>query len=259
VERLMTGGRDIAVSLDAASQLAHVEICRPPANYFDTSLLAALADAMHELEADGLCRAIVLSARGRHFSAGANLHDMAADEDVELLYSEAVRLFEVGLPIVAAVQGAAVGGGLGLALVADFRIATPGTRFVCPFARLGLHHGFGLTVTLPRVIGFQRATELLYTGGELHGPAALASGLCDRLVTEDQLLETAAGLADVIAHAGPLAVRAIRRTMRADLANQVRQATRHEWAEQQALGRTKDFAEGVSASAERRSPTFSGE
>src|SRR6202030_4695081 len=116
----------------------------------------------------------------KHFCAGANFAgDTPAEGD---LYEQAVRLFAAGLPLVAAVQGAAVGGGLGVALSADFRVATPETRFSANFARLGIHHGFGITVTLPLVVGHQRALEMLYTGDRLGGEQAHAIGLCDRLV-----------------------------------------------------------------------------
>src|SRR5205807_9803801 len=106
-------------------------------------------------------------------------------------YEQAVRLVGARKPVVAAVQGAAVGGGLGVALSADFRVASPESRFSANFARLGIHHGFGLTVTLPLVVGHQRAIELPYTGVRLPGEQAHAIGLCDRLVASDRLREDA--------------------------------------------------------------------
>ena len=96
----------------------------------------------------------------------------------------ALRLFAAPLPVVAAVQGAAIGGGCGLALSADFRVATPQSRFSANFARLGFHHGFALTVTLPAVVGRQAAADLLLTGRRVGGEEALALGLCDRLAGE---------------------------------------------------------------------------
>ena len=103
-------------------------------------------------------------------------------------------------------QGAAVGGGLGLALAADFRVATPETRFSCNFAKLGFHQGFGISVTLPAVVGQQRALELMYTGGQAKGAEALAIGLCDRLTSPDDLRDAAHEFASEIAASGPLAV-----------------------------------------------------
>src|SRR5215471_4613357 len=103
------------------------------------------------------------------------------------LYREAVRLFRCVKPVVAAVQGAAVGGGLGLSLVGDFRVASPESRFSANFSRLGFHAGFGLTVTLPRVIGVQQAALLFYTGRRLTGEEAKAIGLADVLVSQQEL------------------------------------------------------------------------
>jgi 2-(1,2-epoxy-1,2-dihydrophenyl)acetyl-CoA isomerase len=161
-------------------------------------------------------------------------------------------------PVVAAVQGAAVGGGLGVALTADFRVASAESRFAANFARLGIHHGFGVSVTLPLVVGNQRALELLYTGARVNGEDAHAIGLCDRLVPAERLREEAAAFAREIAISAPLAVRAISETMRGDLAERLRAATEREGAEQAKLFGTADFKEGVAAAAERREPRFTG-
>ena len=240
----------------ATEHVTLVEFSRPPHNYFDGALIGAIADAYERLERGGSCRAIVLCSEGKPFCAGANF---AAENPAEGdLYEQAVRLFAARLPVVAAVQGAAVGGGLGVALSADFRVASPDSRFSANFARLGIHHGFGVTVTLPLVVGHQRALELLYTGVRLGGEQAHAIGLCDRLVASDRLREQAVALAGEIAASSPLAVRAIRETMRGQLAERVREATAHEADEQAKLFATSDFREGVSAAAERRPPRFTG-
>jgi enoyl-CoA hydratase/carnithine racemase len=234
-----------------------VEFSRPPNNYFDQHLVGGIADACQQLDADRSCRAIVLCSEGKHFCAGANF--LAANPEEGDLYEQALRLFETQTPVVAAVQGAAVGGGVGLALSADFRVASPESRFSTNFARLGIHHGFGLTVTLPRVVGHQRAIEMLYTGVRVGGEQALEIGLCDRLAPPERLREEAVALAREIAASAPLAIRSIRQTMRADLAQLVRFATAREADEQAKLFPTGDFAEGVAAATERREPRFRGE
>jgi enoyl-CoA hydratase/carnithine racemase len=239
------------------------EIVRPPDNFFDVDLIASLADAYTWLDEQAGARAVVLCSEGKHFCAGADFTGRTAQArpgagGAGNLYAEAVRLFEARLPVVAAVQGAAVGGGLGLACSADFRVASAQTRFVANFARLGLHHGFGLTVTLPPVVGQQRALEMLYTGRRVGGEEAARIGLADRLADPDELRGAAHELAGQIAAAAPLAVRSIRATMRAGLADRVRAATDHELAEQDRLRRTGDFAEGIAASAGRRAPRFEG-
>ncbi len=162
------------------------------------------------------------------------------------------------LPIVAAVQGAAIGGGLGLALAADFRVAAPEARFSANFARLGFHQGFGLSVTLPALVGQQRAAELLYTGRRVPGDEAVAIGLADRSAPLGEVRDAAIAFAAEIAASAPLAVASIRETLRGDLADRVVVATERELAEQTRLRATDDFAEGARAMAQRRTPDFTG-
>jgi len=246
---------DVSARLDD-DHVAVVEMHRPPNNFFDTALIAGIADAFEKLD-QSHCRAIVLCAEGKHFCAGANFGGGRRD-DTGQLYAEAVRLFATRTPVVAAVQGAAVGGGLGLALMPDFRVASPEARFSANFARLGFHQGFGLSVTLPRLVGAQAAQDLLYTGRRVPGQEALALGLCDRLAPLTLLREEAFALAKDIARSAPLAVDSIRQTLRGDLAEAVRAATEHEAAEQARLQKTEDFREGIAAMAERRTPDFQG-
>lgn len=254
---------DVAVTL-ADDGVATVELQRPPENYFDLTLIQDLADAYEALDAEVACRAIVLCSQGPHFCAGADLRRPSLGDapdgswGAKELYAAAARLLESKTPVVAAVQGAAIGGGLGLACVADFRVASSMARLSANFARLGFHHGFGLTVTLPLIVGTQHATRLLYTGRRLTGEEAHAIGLCDRVVNPDEVRAGAHSLAAEIAQAAPLAVRAIRETMRGDLAARFRAATDRELAEQERLRTTSDFAEGVRAAAERRDPVFEG-
>jgi 2-(1,2-epoxy-1,2-dihydrophenyl)acetyl-CoA isomerase len=217
------------------------------------------------LESQTDARAVVLASQGKHFCAGADFTgtsgagEIDPDEGARALYVAAVRLFRSQLPMVAAVQGGAIGGGLGLALAADFRVGSPSSRFAASWARLGLHHGFGLTETLPRVVGAQHALDMLTTGRRVDGDEAHAIGLVDRLVGDDDIRTAALNMADEIASAAPLAVRSIRQTMRGGLAAAVEHATAHERSEQAWLRTTNDFAEGVRASAERRSPVFTAQ
>ncbi|MGR9089267.1 MAG: enoyl-CoA hydratase/isomerase family protein, partial [Gammaproteobacteria bacterium] len=160
---------DLGVSIDA--YVATVEIRRPPHNFFDVSLINQIADTYAALDARDDCRAIVLCAEGKNFCAGANFgaSDSAGGKtstEGQLsndLYRHAVRILRSTKPVVAAVQGAAIGGGLGLAVSADFRITCPEGRFSANFTKLGFHPGFGLTVTLPELIGQQRASLLCLT------------------------------------------------------------------------------------------------
>jgi len=250
-----------AVSVVREGHVAVLEMHRPPANFFDRDVLAALADAGEQAQADGV-RALVLSSEGKHFCAGASLGDSTGSLDprasAEAVYEQGKRLFRLEIPIVAAVKGAAVGGGLGLACAADFRVASAPSRFEANFARLGFHHGFALSLTLPRIVGRTAAEHLLYSGRRVGGEEAYALGLADRLVPADWERAVALDLAREIAASAPLAVRSMRRTMRADLLAGLDAALAHELDEQEQLWRTEDCATGITASLSRERPTFVG-
>ena len=254
-------GRGSELSVETGEDhVAVIEIRRPPNNFFDVDLIRQLADALDELGRNGQCRAVVLCSAGRHFCAGANFAaraSLGADGGPHL-YDMAIRLFSQPLPVVAAIQGAAIGGGLGLALAADFRVASPEARFAANFAALGIHHGFALTITLPAAIGQQAALDLLYTGRRIGGEQAHRIGLCDRLVAADVLRAEARAFAADIAACAPLAVRSIRETIRGPLAEQARAAMQRERSEQEKLMRTADWREGLAAVSERRAANFTG-
>lgn len=262
---------DLGVELDG--RVATITIRRPPFNYFDVALINAIADAFTDLDALPECRALVLAAEGKAFCAGADFGrgerleqdnaaatsgDSAFKKRSGRLYQEAVRLFRNRKPVVCAVQGAAIGGGLGLALVGDFRVTCPEARFSANFSRLGFHPGFGLTHTLPALIGQQKAHLMFYTGRRVPGEEAQAWGLADLLVPQDQVLARAQELAREIAGSAPLAIQSIRETVRIGLADRVQAATDRELGEQEWLLKTADAKEGIRATAERREPDFQG-
>ena len=239
-----------------------VEIRRGPNNFFDLVVLLDLADRLEGLTSDGRTRAVVLCSEGKNFCAGADFtartRSTVADDGAPHLSAIALRLFGQPVPMVAAVQGAAIGGGLGLTMVADFRVASSESRLSATFAQLGFHHGFGRSVTLPRVIGEEEAAELLPTGRRIHGEAAHRMGLCDVLTSADEIRARPSELAAEIASAAPLAVRSIRATLRAGLVDRLRDAMGHERQEQERLQGTADFRERVAAARERRAAMFEG-
>jgi 2-(1,2-epoxy-1,2-dihydrophenyl)acetyl-CoA isomerase len=245
--------------------VATVEVRRPPDNHFDVELIGWIADAYRVCDDDARCRAIVLCSEGRHFCAAADFSGGSKDAatpstpwDPRDLYAAGARLFETSTPVVAAVQGAAIGGGLGVACTADLRVCTPKTRFCANFARLGIHHGFGLTATLPDIVGPQHARRLLLTSKAVRGPEALAIGLSDLMVEPEGLRAAARELAREVAGSAPLAVRSIKATLDDGRQDRFRDATERELAEQTVLFATSDFLEGVRAAAARREPTFEG-
>lgn len=253
---------DVSIAVNETDHVALAEIHRPPHNFFDHQLIKDLADAFEALDTDGGCRAIVLAAEGKSFCAGADFSKRqapaagATPATGNPLYSEAVRLFRCKKPVVAAIQGAAIGGGFGLAMAADFRVVTADARFAANFVKLGIHPGFGLTYTLPRIIGIQKANLMFYTGRRITGEEALAWGLADSIVAPEKLRDSARALAAEIAENAPLAVVSTRATMCAGLADAVKAQTDIEFREQNWLMRTEDHREGVKAVSERRPGRF---
>ena len=249
---------DILVVING--HIATITIQRPPNNFFDYLLIQQIADALVELDDFNECRVVILTSEGKNFCAGANFSQdkemMNKTNPYSKLYTEAVRLFRTKKPVIAAVQGAAVGGGLGLALAADFRIASPESRFSANFSKLGFHQGFGSSVTLPRVVGQQNAAMMLYTAKRVKGDEALALGLVDYLVASSDILKKANEFAAEIASSAPMAVESIRSTLKGDIADQVEEIVAWELSEQIRLQSSDDFKEGIAASSERRKPNF---
>ena len=260
--RMEWGGMTIETRRDG--HVAIVTFANPPHNFADLALIEGIGAAFATADADPDVRAIVLRSAGKVFCAGADLataNPVAGDAEAGArnpFYVAAAALYAVETPVVATIQGAAVGAGLGLALVADFRIAGPQARFVANFVALGFHPGFGISAVLERVIGRQRALLMCLTARRIRADEAAAWGLADRVVAADELDAEALALAQEIAAGAPLAVRSTRKTMRGDLAALVAAQTDHELAEQQWLQRTEDFAEGVRAVNERRPGKFTG-
>ena len=209
-ERAGADGGDVVVER-GPDHVATVEIRRPPNNHFDADLIGRLADALEDLAADGETRAVVLCSDGRHFCAGADFGGEARPPS-----RPGCTRRPCAVPPAAARGGRRAGRrhrrGLGLALAADLRVVAPEARFAGNFALLGFHPGFGISVTLPRVVGPQAALELLTTG-RIDGEEALRIGLSDRLVPGGDLRRRPRPAGEMAAAA--LAVRAVRATLRA--------------------------------------------
>jgi enoyl-CoA hydratase/carnithine racemase len=212
------------IGVDLADMVATIEIRRPPHNFFDIELIKQIADACEALDKNEACRAIVLAAQGTAFCAGAKLGDGRDVQDT--LVRRSVTCAEA--------------------------------RFCANFTRLGFHPGFGLTYTLPALIGPSKAALMFYTSRRIPGDEAVRMGLADVLVPQAEVRSAAQKLAREIAECSPLGVLATRATMRAGLADRVRAATDHELEEQTRLRTTEDFKEGVNAVNERRTPRFVG-
>jgi enoyl-CoA hydratase/carnithine racemase len=259
------------IGVEKHDHVGLIEIRRPPLNFFDVSLINQIADALEQFDSDIDIRCSVLAAQGKAFCAGANFNDPARQEQesrtqtdpasnlpINHLYVQAVRIFRNKKPIVAAVHGAAIGGGLGLAVSTDFRVTCPEARFAANFTKLGFHPGFGLTTTLPELIGKNNAELMFYTSRRVTGEEAYRWGLANVLVPQHEVRSAAMKLAQEIAECSPLGLVSTRATMRAGLADRVLAATNHELVEQTRLRATEDFKEGVKATTERRAANFRG-
>ena len=254
-----------AVTVDRDGDVAVVTLRRPPHNLLTEPVLRALADAVAGL--GGVARAAVVCSEGRSFCAGADFRSGDAPDPTEqgdfeertgAFYKQAVRIFDAPVPLVAAVQGAAIGAGFGLALACDLCVVGELGWFQANFVRLGIHPGFALSTTLPRVVGPGRASELLLTGRRVVAAEAGRIGIAQRVVPVGDELSVALEIATQVAAGAPLAVSSTRATLRHGLADAARQAMHHELDEQVALAGTSDAIEGVSAMLEGRDPRFQG-
>ncbi len=260
----------MTIGIEIVGNVAVIELQEPPHNFLTPELVESVADTLESFDSDPQVRAAVLCAQGRSFCAGANFagdsgplggdsgNELVGGPTTQRMYEAAARLCEISTPFIAAIQGPAIGGGLGLALTATMRVASPEARLSANFAALGIHQGFGLSVLLPELIGPARAAEVMLTAKRYTGEESLALGLVERCVPADELRATAIGIAADMAVNAPLALRAIHQTLRSGLADRVRAATAHEAEEQARLSSTADAAEGIKAVSERRPGNFTG-
>jgi len=203
------------IKLDIAEGIATLTLNRPEKkNALDLSIREEIGDAVAKLRSDDAVRALILAGAGGDFCAGGDIRSMASVE----LSAEAGRqrmrdmhawlrdLMELDRPVICAVDGAAYGAGFGLALVADFIIATPRARFCASFARMGLVADSGLFHTLPRMVGLQRAKELLLSARELDAATAQDWGIVSEIVSAETLSERARAIAGCFVNASGVAV-----------------------------------------------------
>ncbi|MBI5843233.1 MAG: enoyl-CoA hydratase/isomerase family protein [Deltaproteobacteria bacterium] len=254
------------IKVEIADGVAKITIDRPSAmNALNTNVLAELADAALCLGADPAVRVIVVTGAGKAFVAGADIKEM---KDMDLVSfrsfvaggQRALYVIEtVEKPVIAAINGFALGGGCELALACDFRVASEKAKFGFPEVGLGIFPGFGGTQRAPRFFGKGMAAELIYTGAMIDAAEALRIGLVNHVYPAESLMDEAMKIAKTIAAQGPLAVQRAKTavkmagdtTMEAGLAFE-REAMVVTFA-------TKDRFEGMSAFVEKRKPVFKGE
>ncbi len=265
----MSGGSpsSLAVRYERDGGVGVLTLDRPAnRNSMTPELLDAFATASAEARADTDARCVIVTGTGTSFSAGADFKatlqrdgDLRApNEKSYAMYEPFLSLLDLEVPVIAALNGHAVGGGFGLALVCDLRVGAVDAKYGANFVRLGLAPGMAISYLLPRLVGVARANELLFTGRLVEGREAEALGILNHAVAADQVLPTARELATTIAANAPLAVRATKRAIRRGLELHVRDAARAEaFAQAESLA-TNDAREGIAALLAKRDPAFTG-
>jgi enoyl-CoA hydratase/carnithine racemase len=256
---------DEAVVLEIEAHIATVRLNRPKnRNSMTPEVLEGVGAALRRIREAGDVRCVVVTGSGKSFCAGADFRARQADSELpahERLYDtyhHFLELADLELPTIAAMNGHAIGGGLGLALVCDLRVACSSARYGANFVQLGMHPGMAITWLMPRLTGVPKAVELLLTGRILSGAEAETAGLVHYAVEEERVLERAMELAREIASAAPLAVRWTKQSLYRGLDWGPRRAAQLEAMVQSRTMETRDFREGVSALLEKRKPEFEG-
>lgn len=258
---------EAAVLYEVKDHVAVVTLNRPEnRNSMTPDVMSGLSEAVARVRGDDDVRCLVVTGRGRSFCAGADFRSRESGADGALsspertygLYEHFLKITDVEVPTIAAMNGHAIGGGFGLALVCDLRVANREARYGANFVRLGLHPGMATTWLLPRLIGVPKAVELLLTGRLVSGAEAAELGLAHHAEPEDGVLPRALSLAREIASAAPQAVRWTKQSIYRHLDWQPRQAARYEAHVQSRTAETEDHREGVKALLEKREPRFRG-
>lgn len=251
---------------DAAPGVAVVTLNRPDAaNSLNTKMGEELLHAWSQLAARSDLRCAVLAGEGRHFCAGADLKerngmsDHAWSAQHEIFEAMIRAQLSVPVPVIAAVNGAAVGGGCEMTLACDFAYAGEGARFGLPEVGLGIMPGLGGTQLLRRAVGERRAVELLTTGRLFSAAEALDYGLVSAVTAPEALMATVLEVAGTIAAKAPLSVRALKSVVREGAAQHLAEAMDLELSHYNRLFKTHDRREGVAAFNEKRTAQFEGE
>ena len=237
-------------------------------NAISGAMLSELSLRLLECDRDREVRAIVLTGAGRGFCAGLDLQDAASGSGIgggaglpaslELRSAPPIVLHEIDKPTICALNGGAAGYGMDLALGCDMRIAGASGKLAAAFTRRGVLPESGGTWLLPRLVGWSKAAELIFTGRTLDAEQCAELGLVSRVVPDALLLKEARALAEEIAGNAPLAVQAAKRMMRMGLSEPFDAHIHHVFLQLLPLFGTRDFREGMKSFLEKRAPRFEG-
>lgn len=264
----LPAGADRGAAAAPALVVARLTLARPDSrNALGPAEWRLLDQHLQAIAADRSVRALILTGEGGAFSAGGDLRTMPerlqqppAERSERLRQDAQVihQLYHLDCPVIAAIPGACMGAGLGLALACDLRLCARGARLGASFHRVGLGPDFGVTWLLPRVVGPARAAELLLTAEPVDAERAEALGLVHRVLPAEELAQAALTLAFQLAAGPPLAQAFTKRGLRRALTADLDDLLQWEALSQAVLSRSEDAAEGVAAFLARRPPRFTG-
>lgn len=249
--------------------VAHLRLNRPEqSNGMNAELLKALGDAIMMCHGEPLVRAVLLTGEGKNFCAGGDVRDFASKGEklpdylrqaTAYLQSAVAGLIRLNAPVVVSVQGfAAGGGGFGLVCAADMVIAAESAKFLAGATRVGMAPDAGVSVTLPRIVGLRRATQILFTNPVMSAAEALDLGIINRVVPDAELAEASLALARELAAGAPKALAATKRLLWSGIGTSVETCLPEEARTVSELSGTADAREGLAAVIERRKPIFTG-
>ncbi len=235
-------------------------------NSMTSELLDGFHERVQEAREDNELRCVIITGKGRCFSAGADLRSQVQREDLErplephersyAMYIPFLSVLDIEVPTIAALNGHTVGGGFGLSLVCDMRIANADAKIGANFARLGFSSGMAISYILPKLVGIPKAAELLFSGRLFSGTEAYELGIANYAVAAEEVMPKAMALAQEISGSAPMAVKEIKRLFYANLGFNPRAAAMTEAVAQAATIETEDAKEGMAALLEKRAPVF---
>lgn len=257
---------DAPVLVEKTGYITQIQLNRPEnRNSMNSDLMAAFFEAVDAVKNDQEVRCLIVTGSGKTFCAGADFRAEGEDDLFQVanaafmnIYRPFLELQQLSIPIIGALNGHAIGGGFGLALMCDIRVANQSAKYGASFAKLGVHSGMAISYLLPRLVGLPKANELLFTGRLFDGAEGRDMGLMNYAEAEEQVLPKARVLAEEIAASAPVAVKMMKRSVYRGLDWDPTAAAEWEAHCQSRTFEMEDAKEGIAALLEKREPVFKG-